>query len=407
MRGYFQSLPQGTKLGSRRPNLQRRVFWQCVGILTAVTVLYSVAVAFVVVQHASLSVALQPHDPLARDVVAICWLLAMPAIALIGRLESRWIIRHVQAPIVSMIERCRELQGGRAARQLAQDGRTDKLGNLALAIDELLSDLHEIIASQHSFLADAAHELRTPLTAQAVVGENVLAKRATLAELREAVGSMLEESKHMRRLADGLLELTRARLIQVGTRAGQPLGELVELSELVQRCVQALQILAEERSQNISVSVGGPLCVNADPTLIRQALLNVLHNAIEHCPEGARIRIETMQSRQQKGLIRVIDNGPGIPLKDQARVFERFYRGSGTSRRRGLGLGLSIAKAVLRSQGGEIQLQSVPGQGCCFTLVLPLIPAAHTTFGESVASSAAPSGSQYLSTSSGARAFRR
>jgi len=97
----------------------------------------------------------------------------------------------------------------------------------------------------------------------------------------------------------------------------------------------------------------------------------VIHNAIEHCPEGTHIQVDTARSSNE-ALIRVQDNGPGIALEDQRYVFERFYRGAGASRQRSLGLGLSIAKAVLCSQGGGIELRSTPGKGCCFLLSVPL-----------------------------------
>lgn len=104
--------------------------------------------------------------------------------------------------------------------------------------------------------------------------------------------------------------------------------------------------------------------------MIRQALLNVIHNAIEHCPEGARIHVETARFSRKQAMIRVTDDGPGIPLEQQQRVFERFYRGPG-SRRPSLGLGLAIASALVKSQRGAIHLKSEPHEGCSFTLTLP------------------------------------
>jgi signal transduction histidine kinase len=108
--------------------------------------------------------------------------------------------------------------------------------------------------------------------------------------------------------------------------------------------------------------------------MVRQALLNVIHNAIEHCPEGTRIQVLTSPFGRRQAMLRVTDDGPGIPLDQQTHVFKRFYRGPNTTRRRGLGLGLSIAKAFLKSQRGNIFLRSELGTGCCFTLTLPRLP---------------------------------
>jgi signal transduction histidine kinase len=326
------------------------------------------------VYGAVVAVVLQPMLLPLRQIfvwyfVAAVWLLGLPVIGLIAWFVRRWAIHEVQSPIVAMIERAREIQDYRAAGEVPRGKRANDPRGVAAAVHELLSDLDQTMVQQHRFVADVAHELRTPLTAQVVVGENALSRKATAAELREAVGSMLEEAKHMKQLIEGLLELMRSSLTQAKACHTSPLN----LSELAEGCVRALQVLAEEKQQVMSVMLGGPMWANVDPTMIRQALLNVIHNAIEHCPQGARIHIETVQAADGECLIRVNDNGPGIPCEDQPRVFERFYRGSGSSRRRGLGLGLSIAKAILRSHGGGIQLSSVPGAGCCFTLILPLM----------------------------------
>ena len=125
------------------------------------------------------------------------------------------------------------------------------------------------------------------------------------------------------------------------------------------------------------MSTAAEMFADVDLTIVRQALLNVIHNSIEHCPEGTQIHVETKRCSHKEALIRVQDNGPGIPVQEQRYVFERFYRGAGTSRRRSLGLGLSIAKAILATQGGGIELESTPGAGCCFLLTLPLAVRQH------------------------------
>ena len=300
------------------------------------------------------------------------WLLAQPAIWLMSCLQSRWIVRHIQSPIAAMIARGRNIREDHVGPPAAAPAHADDMPESSTAVDELLSDLDQVVVGQYRFVADAAHELRTPLTAQSVVGESVLARRASPAELRDAISSMLEENRHMRQLIDGLLELTRASLAGTSSNADTHEVTPLDLSELASGCVQTLQVLAEERSQAFELACEAPVWVDADLTLVRQALLNVIHNAIEHCPAGTRIRLETAQSAGD-GLVRVIDDGPGIAPSEQSRAFERFHRGAATGHRRGLGLGLSIAQAILRSQGGRIHLHSVPGEGSCFTLVLPLV----------------------------------
>jgi signal transduction histidine kinase len=251
-------------------------------------------------------------------------------------------------------------------------GGAPDLERLVAALNAVLDRFNQVLVRQHQFASDVAHEMRTPLTAQCLVGENALARKCTNAELREVVGSMLEESKHMKRLIESLLELTRASATSAAEaeqgRAPLPL----ELGELARGCVESLHVLAEENGQRIEL-IERPVWVNADPTMVRQALLNVIHNAIEHCQTGACIRVETARFGPGQAMVRVTDDGPGIAPEEQKHVFERFYRRPTEGRHRGLGLGLAIAKAVLKSQGGSIHLRSEVGEGACFTLLLPLL----------------------------------
>jgi signal transduction histidine kinase len=355
-----------------RTSLRAQIFWACCGILL---LLAAVFVAVVTCFLAGVDAAETPERlRLLWQAALACWVVALIPIWLIARLESRWVVRRVQEPIAALVRQCEAIREGRAAPRLSYDGSDVELDSLAAAVNDLLKHLNGFVVCQHRFAVDAAHELRTPLTAQIVVGEHALARRCSSAELREVVGSMLEESKHMRRLIENLLELARASAVASVVDDKPARGQMeVELGKLAQGCVESLQVLAEEKRQRLELSAT-VVWANADLTLVRQALLNVIHNAIEHCPEGTRINVITGHLSCDQAMIRVRDNGPGISLEHQAHVFKRFYRGSGSGARRGLGLGLSIAEALLRSQRGHIHLASEPGAGCCFTLTLPRIP---------------------------------
>lgn len=347
-------------------SLRERAFWACFSILVSLSALYGVGFATWLIWD-----EMPGHVSLAWRIAGACWVIALPPIWIIARWESRWVVRRVQEPILSLIRQCEQIRDGGLPARLRSPGRDEELGALAAALNGLLEHFNRIVIRQHQFAADAAHELRTPLTAQSVVGENALARRSSAAELREAVGSMLEESKHMQRLIESLLDLTRASVTSVADQepAGQPVP--LNLGELARGCVETLQVLAEEKHQRIEL-LARPVYAEADPTIVRQALLNVIHNAIEHCPPGTRIQVESARFGRNQAMLRVSDNGPGIPAEQQARLFDRFYRGPSAAGRRGLGLGLSIARALLKSQRGNIHLRSDPGAGCRLTLTLPL-----------------------------------
>ena len=356
---------QGRRRSVLAEHIGPRAFWLWFAIPAVLTAVYATVLSSQIV---------------AWQTATAYWILTILLIWLIS-----WL--------ASIVARCEESVEHDSP---AAGHRSNELDRAVLA-ERRLAHLEQIVIRQHRFVADAAHELRTPLTGLTLIGENVLAKKDIPAsQLRETIASMLEESEHMKRLIEGLLELTRASLASAANHDGRRSPFALDLGALARDCVETLQILAEEKQQCIELSVPGKLWANSDLTLVRQALLNVIHNAIEHCPPGAHIRVETGRHLPDQALIRVQDDGPGIPEEEQRDVFERFYRGSGTSRarggiavrerepksnsedstrprRRGLGLGLSIAKAILCSQGGGIELRSRPGAGSCFILSLPLL----------------------------------
>jgi signal transduction histidine kinase len=350
-------------------SLRKRSFWTFFGALVLLAAGYAAALAVFLNHEDVLDPAVR--EPLAWYLALACWVIALPAIWLIASLENRRVARHAQESIAQMIAQCHEIRHGRAPARLNHTGASNELRDLAVAVNDVFAHFSERVAAQHQFAADAAHELQTPLTAQSLLAQNALARRTSTAELCDTVHSMLEESKHMKRLIGSLLDLTRASVADVIAQDGCREPMPVALHDLAQSCVECLRVLAEEKHQRIEVTAR-PATADADTTMIRQAVLNIIHNAIEHCPAGAGIHVETARFSPRQAMIRVTDDGPGIPVDQQQRVFERFYRGPG-SRRRSLGLGLAIARALVNSQKGHIHLRSEPGAGCCFTLILPMM----------------------------------
>ena len=186
--------------------------------------------------------------------------------------------------------------------------------------------------------------------------------------MQEAVISMLDEGRHMERLIDGLLTLARASGADDGA-----LEEDLDAAALVADCAQTLRVLADEKRQRLTVQALGKVPIRGDRTLLRQAILNILHNAIQHCPAGTRIDVSA-RAAGPHAVMAVSDNGPGIAEQEQGEIFCRFRRGRRTANAdsRGLGLGLAIAKALVDAQGGRITLRSQSGVGCSFEMVFPL-----------------------------------
>jgi two-component system heavy metal sensor histidine kinase CusS len=198
------------------------------------------------------------------------------------------------------------------------------------------------------------------------VGEVGLRRGRTEDEYREIIGSMLEEAQRLQLLIQRLLELAGAE-----GGAAAPQRSRIALGEFVAVCAGELGILAEHKRQRVVVQTH-ETTVETDPVLLRQALQNLLDNAIKYSPDGATIRVE-VRAAETTVEICVADEGPGIDEESRGRLMQRFYRpdrGRGRSSG-GFGLGLSITKAYMRVLGGELRYAKGPAGGSEFSLVLP------------------------------------
>jgi heavy metal sensor kinase len=274
------------------------------------------------------------------------------------------------APVGAMAATARSIGAESLGDRLPIANPRDEFGQLASVFNDTLSRLQDAFEQLRRFTADASHELRTPLTAMRSVGEVALQRSANAAEYREVIGSMLEEVDRLTRLVENLLTLTR------GESGRIPLSSaLVDLSDLTATVSESLHVLAEEKHQSLEVETVSPVRVRCDPAILRQGLINVLHNAIKYTPSGGTIRLVTQHAKSGEAVIEVKDTGPGIPAADRQRIFERFYRvDAGRSREAGgVGLGLAIARWAVEANGGRIEIESEEGQGALFRIVLPLV----------------------------------
>jgi heavy metal sensor kinase len=281
---------------------------------------------------------------------------------------GHFVSKRALSPIEEMARRVQEINAEELHARLAVENPRDEVGVLAAAFNDTLSRLERSFEQLRRFTSDAAHELRTPLTTIRSVGEVGLQKHADADYYREVIASILEECDRLARLVDGLLLIARAD-------SGQVQLKRVDLSpiELARDTATLLDVLAEEKGQTVSVLGDASQRVHADPTILRQVLVNLLDNAIKYSPSGARISVRVRNADSNTTAIEVEDAGPGISPEHRERVFERFYRTDEARSRDtgGVGLGLAIAKWGTEVHGGRLELHSVPGSGCVFRLLLP------------------------------------
>jgi len=274
---------------------------------------------------------------------------------------------RVLAPIGAMADKARRISAHSLAERLPEGNPRDEFGRLAAVLNDALSRVQDSFEQLRRFTADASHELRTPLTAMRSVGEVALQRRLGPEGYRDVIGSMLEEVEHLTRLAENLLALTRA---ESGAIALQ--RDRASLGALAEEVADSLRVLAEEKGQRLEVDASLPAFAEFDPSVLRQGLTNLLHNAIKYTPAGGSVRIAVLRLPGANVGIEIRDSGPGIPAAHRERIFERFYRADEARSRDagGVGLGLAIARWAIEANGGRIELESELGAGSLFRIVL-------------------------------------
>jgi heavy metal sensor kinase len=299
--------------------------------------------------------------------LALGLLFGLPVALAIAGLGGHWLARRALRPLDRMARHAERLTADNLDERLPVENPDDELGHLARVFNASLGKIEESFAQLRRFTADVSHELRTPLTAIRSVGEVGLGDHPSEQGYREIIGSILEEADRLTLLVDTLLSLSRADAGEVPLHR-----EDVDLLALAREVAAHLGVLAEEKQQALAVEGSEPVLVDADRLVLRQALVNVVDNAIKYGPPGSRVRV-VVAGDVATARVDVIDEGPGIPLAHRERIFERFYRvDKGRSREQGgAGLGLSLAHWAVTAHRGRIDVESAEGAGSTFRLSLP------------------------------------
>jgi heavy metal sensor kinase len=294
--------------------------------------------------------------------------IGLPISVLLIGLTGYMVAGRALRPVDLIARHAAKISAERLNDRLTISNPDDELGHLGQAFNMTLGRLEESFDQLRRFTADASHELRTHLTAIRSVGEVALQKAGGVPYYRDIIGSMLEEVNRLTRLVESLLTISRADAGQIELHQTN-----VNALELVQEAATLLESLAEEKQQTVVVEGNPNLNVWADRLILRQAVINLLDNAVKYSPVGGSIHVDVGVDNHTV-VIAFQDSGPGIPFEHREKVFQRFYRvdEARTRAEGGTGLGLSIVKWAVSVNGGSIDFDSEPGQGCTFTMRLPV-----------------------------------
>ena len=279
-------------------------------------------------------------------------------VLLIGSLLAWRLAGRVVDPVTRLTRAARSISETDLSRRIPVEGR-DEVAQQAATFNEMLDRLERAFQSQRSFIDDAGHELRTPLT---IVLGNLELLPEDPEQRQETVAMLTDELERMSRIVHDLLLLAKREQPDFLELATVEIGTLTD--ELASKAagLAPREWLVESRGQGIVV---------ADRQRLTEAVLQLAENAVNHSGEDGTVWLGSSVSDGTARLW-VRDAGAGIPREEQAAIFDRFRRGTSATRSQGSGLGLPIVKAIAEAHLGRVELESTPGRGSTFTIVIPV-----------------------------------
>lgn len=282
-------------------------------------------------------------------------------------LTATLVTRSVRAPVARAIAAADRVARGEFEARMGSAG-PDELGRLGRAFDDMAAQLERVDSDRRQFLADVAHEIATPVSTVSgfalALADGTAADEAQRAEARALIET---DTQRLRGLLDDLRELTRLDL-------AEPVRlEPLSLERLIGDLKARFRLAADSAGVTLTTDVR-PATVAVDRRLLETVASNLVSNAIRYTPRGGHIEVR-VRRRARQLILSVRDNGVGIAPEHQRRIFERLYRVDQTRDRAtgGSGLGLAIAFRAAKNMGGHIELESAPGSGSEFRLVLPTL----------------------------------
>ena len=284
----------------------------------------------------------------------------------VGSLAGYLAARRATRPLLQVVETARRIVAtGALDARVPAPARADDVAELVHHFNTVLDKNAALLRAMREALDNVAHDLRTPLTGLRGSAEIALLQ-TTDPVARDALADSVERVDEVLRLLRALMEISEAEAGMLRLERAP-----CDLAELARRAVDLYDEVAQAKGQMLTFAPGGAVPINGDAVRLRQVAANLVDNACKYTPAGGRIDVRVGVDGG-RAVLTVSDNGPGVPESEQARIWERLYRGDKSRSEAGLGLGLSLVRAVVVAHGGEVAVRNAPAGGAVFEVRLPL-----------------------------------
>ena len=289
----------------------------------------------------------------------------IPAIIL-GIGGGSFLAYRALRPLRNLIQTIRSVSTGRMDARVPISQSRDELDALVILFNSMLEKIERLIKGMHGSLDAVAHDLRTPLARLRGTAELALRSEPSQETSKEALADCVEEADRILTMLNTLMDISEAE-----TGAMKLHLEDLNISGLIKDTVELYEHVAEDKQVLLHTACPKDLYLTADANRMRQVMANLMDNAVKYTPSGGRIDFEAFQNDHHV-VISIKDSGIGISPEETPKIWNRLYRGDQSRSQRGLGLGLSLVKAVVQAHNGHIEVSSEPHVGSLFSLYLPI-----------------------------------
>ncbi|MBU1341989.1 MAG: HAMP domain-containing protein [Proteobacteria bacterium] len=290
---------------------------------------------------------------------------AMGFIIIFSALSGWLLIRKALSGVATITKTAENITGNTLEARVPGTGSKDELDHLVITFNSMLDRIEELVKSIREMSDNIAHDLKSPITRIRGFAELALVHEDNLEDYRNMASSTIEES-------DRLLDMINTMLVISKAEAGEGEFEFkrIHLSKMIKEACDLFAPLAEDKQIRFFQTIQDQIYMDADIRMLQRAFSNVLDNAIKYTPENGEIRV-IAELKGDESIIRIQDTGIGIAPKYFEKIFERFYRAESSRTSAGTGLGLSLARTIVRQHKGDISVSSIPGKGAVFVITLP------------------------------------